>query len=99
MKKVFLFLVVMCMSTVGLADLPNLDDMDIRDQIDVRSFLAGNDSDVGDLYYIIDRSTGMCFAQMWRGNGGVGINLIDCKNLKKIPIMKQYIETGSVETP
>ena len=93
MKKVILFLVISFVSTVGLADLPDLDDMNIRDQLDTRAFIVGRDDSVGTLIYVIDRTTGMCFARLG------GLSLIDCENLKKVPILKQYIETGSVETP
>ncbi len=98
MKRILLFVVVMCVSIISLAELPNLDDMDIREQIDVRSFLAGNDSAVGTMYYIIDRSTGICFVTLLMHSGeGNGATLVDCDKLKKNPIMKKYIETGKVD--
>ena len=83
----------------SFAGLPDLDDESVRDEVDVRAFVAGADSHVGNLIYIVDRTTGFCFAGLRSlGTGaGIGLTAISCKPLEKIPAIEHYIKTGKVK--
>ncbi len=47
----------------------------------------------GALCYVVDRTTGTCFA-LTLSERPAGLTKIDCEPLKKIEVIKNYIETG-----
>ncbi len=63
--------------------------------VDTAMFRTGY-SDSGVFCYIVDRTTGMCFATISGGHGPGGITKIDCEPLKKIETIKTYMETGKL---
>ena len=82
-------------SFVVAAELPDLDDSDVRDSVDIRAFEIGDDGDVGNLYYVVDRTTKNCFL-LARDNYPGGLAVVDCNSLKSIPLIKTYLETGKL---
>ncbi len=95
-KVLMVLIVLLFASTYSIAqEYPNLDDVDVRKDVDCLSFRIGNDTRVGNFYYIVDRTTNQCFAMIiHRGNGIVEIN---CEKIKTIPKIKKYIETGEYD--
>ena len=78
----------------------NMESSDVTSQVDVRSFVMGESSETGSFIYIVDRTTGMCFASLRiaRAMGsGLGLTQIECKRLTRIPTIGQYIKTGRVK--
>ena len=78
----------------------NMENSDVTSQVDVRSFVIGESSEAGSFIYIVDRTTGMCFASLRiaRAMGsGLGLTQIECKRLTRIPTIGQYIKTGRVK--
>ncbi len=74
-----------------------LDDHSIKSEVDVQGFVLGSDSDLGGGFnYIVDRTTGLCFASMTATSNGRGsaVTAIPCEPLKKIKTIKKYMETG-----
>ena len=81
----------------------NLDDFSIGGG-DSAWFKVGADGDTGLLGYIVDRTSGLCFATwQWpvlRASGPnanlplSGLSSVDCERLKKYESIKAYIETG-----
>lgn len=64
---------------------------DVRKNVDSALFAAGREQ--GKVYfYLVDRTTGMCFATISHG----GLAKIDCEPLKKIEVIKTYLETGKL---
>ncbi len=66
--------------------------------VDTAMFRVGY-SDAGYFFYVVDRTTGMCFSTISEGHGAgpSGITKIDCEPLKKIEAIKIYIETGKLK--
>jgi hypothetical protein len=64
--------------------------------VDNAVFMVGENSRSGYLCYIVDRTTGMCFAMNAGANGPAGLTKIDCEPLKKIEVIKTYIQTGKL---
>jgi hypothetical protein len=64
--------------------------------VDNAMFRTGSSSEGVLLIYIVDRTTGMCFAMTAGGHGPAGVTKIDCEPLKKIEVIKTYIETGKL---
>jgi len=79
------------------ADLPDLDEQDVRKSVDISSFIVGSDGDVGTLLYIVDRTTGNCFATIKQGSQASGITAIKCDYLQAIPAIAKYIEVGAAK--
>ncbi len=63
--------------------------------VDTAIFRVGY-SDAGNFFYIVDRTTGMCFSTISGGHGPAGLTKIDCEPLKKIEVIKAYIEAGKL---
>jgi len=95
MNKMPLFAGLLLIPLSGAYALPDLDDKDIRKQIDIRAFEVGDDGDVGNLFYIVDRTTNNCFA-LSRDNYPGGLASISCDSLTAVPMIKEYIETGEL---
>lgn len=81
-------------STQSLA-LPDMDDVDVRDTVDISSFEVGSDGDVGTLFYVVDRSSNNCFAVIRQGSQASGITAINCESLNAIPAIEKYLEVGA----
>lgn len=97
MNKTVIFSLLLTLPLVSqAARLPDLDDEDVRDEVDIRAFEVGNDGDVANLYYIVDRTTNNCFA-ISRDNYPGGLTSISCDSLTAIPLIKHYIETGEFD--
>ncbi len=62
-----------------------------KKSVDSATFFVGRNPDSGTFAYIVDRTTGLCFARHTSG-----ITHLDCDPLKKIPEIKIYIETGKL---
>lgn len=90
-----LFALFFYANIAGAAGLPDLDDSDVRDSVDIRAFEIGDDGDVGVIYYIVDRTTSNCFL-LARDKFPGGIAPVQCDSLKAIPLIKQYLETGEI---
>ena len=90
-----LFALFFYANIAGAAGLPDLDDSDVRDSVDIRAFEIGDDGDVGNMFYIVDRTTNNCFV-LARDKFPGGIALVNCESLQTIPLIKQYMETGEV---
>ena len=83
-------------ASAGAAEkLPDLDDSDVSSQVDIRAFEIGDDGDVGNLFYIVDRTTGNCFV-LARDKFPGGFAVVSCESLQAIEIIKTYMETGVV---
>ena len=77
--------------------LPDMDDEDVRDTVDISSFEVGSDGDVGTLFYIVDRTSNNCFASIKVGSQASGITAIKCESLNAIPAIEKYLEIGAGE--
>ncbi len=82
-------------STLIADELPDLDESDVRDFVDIRAFEIGDDGDVSNLFYVVDRTTKNCFL-IARDNYPGGLAVVDCKSLRSIPLIKTYLETGKL---
>lgn len=83
------------LSTTAAFALPDLDDEDVSDSVDISAFMAGSDGDVGTLFYIVDRTSNNCFATIKQSTQASGITSIPCDSLKSIPMIQKYIESGT----
>ncbi len=76
------------------------DDHDIKGKVDIEGFFVGSDSDLGGSFsYIVDRTTGLCFASLGeKTSSGIGssITQVSCDSLKKVKAIDQYIKTGKI---
>ncbi len=94
MKKVIaIILFVVCFAISALAG--ELDSIKVKG-VDSAKFQLGGDIREGSLVYIVERTTGTCFAVINKGMS-VGITKIDCEPLKKIDTIKSYMETGKLQ--
>ncbi len=59
--------------------------------VDGAVFRVGKENNPGLLMYIVDRTSGLCFASDARG-----LTKIECEPLKKIEAIKVYMETGKL---
>ena len=84
-------------SVYASPDLPDLDDEDVRDSVDISAFMTGSDGDVGTLFYIVDRTSNNCFATIKQSSQASGLASISCESLKSIPAIQSYIENGTPE--
>ena len=84
------------LASTSVVALPDLDDSDVRDDVDIRAFEIGDDGDVANLFYVVDRTTKNCFV-VARDKRPGGIAPVSCDSLTAIPLIKQYIETGSID--
>ena len=87
-----IFFLLFCKS--AFAGHPDLEDYDIEGSVDLAAFLIGSDSSVGNIFYIVIRTTKQCYIQIGGGALSGGISKIDCESIKVIPQIKSYIETG-----
>ena len=100
MKKILRTASLIMLTTLSIPSafaLPDLDDEDVRDTVDISAFMAGSDGDVGTLFYIVDRTTNNCFATIKQSSQASGITSIPCDGLKSIPMIQKYIEEGIPE--
>jgi len=100
MKKFLCTTTLSVLTTLSIASayaLPDLDDEDVSDSVDISAFMAGSDGDVGTLFYIVDRTTNNCFATIKQSTQASGITAIPCDSLKSIPMIQKYIENGIVD--
>ena len=81
-------------STHALA-LPDLDDEDVSDSVDISAFMVGSDGDVGTMFYIVDRTTKNCFSMIKEGNQSSGLTSINCESLNSIPMIEKYMDVGA----
>ena len=98
MKKLLCATTLSILTTLSMTSayaLPDLDDEDARDSIDISAFMAGSDGDVGTLFYIVDRTTNNCFATIKQSTQASGITAINCESLMSIPMIQKYIENGA----
>ena len=97
----FLLTLLLATSTtfvvLPVSALPDLDDEDVSDTVDISSFMVGSDGDVGTLFYIVDRTTNNCFATIRQSAQASGITAIDCKSLASIEMIDNYIKNGQPE--
>ena len=77
--------------------LPDLDDEDVSDTVDISAFMVGSDGDVGTMFYIVDRTTGNCFSIIKQGAQSSGLTSIKCEGLTAIPAIEKYLEVGAEE--
>ena len=77
--------------------LPDLDDEDVRDSVDISAFMVGSDGDVGTMFYIVDRTTKNCFSVIKQGAQASGLTSISCEGLTAIPAIEKYLEVGAEE--
>ena len=102
LKRAALLTLVVSLSVISFpadAEHANLDDTDVTAQVNVRAFLAGEDGNVGAFVYIVDRTAGLCFASLRISQGvgsGMGLTVVDCKRLTKIPTIAYFIKTGKL---
>ena len=75
--------------------LPDLDDEDVRDNVDISAFMVGSDGDVGTMFYIVDRTTKNCFSMIKEGNQSSGLTSINCESLNSIPEIEKYMDVGA----
>ena len=75
--------------------LPDLDDEDVRDSVDISAFMVGSDGDVGTMFYIVDRTTNNCFSVIKQGSQASGLTAIKCEGLNAIPEIEKYLEVGA----
>jgi len=100
LKVLPFFALIICLTTyshAASAAHANLETSDVIKEVNVRSFLVGEDNEAGSLLYIVDRTAGLCFASLRisRAMGsGLGLTLVDCKRLTKIPSIAAFIKTG-----
>jgi len=92
--RTLLFTGATTLASSPLFALPDMDDTDVRDTVDISSFEVGSDGDVGTLFYIVDRTSNNCFAAIRQGAQASGITAIDCKSLNAIPAIEKYMEVG-----
>ena len=104
MKKILLTL-PLCTFTFCLALVPlnhaqaneNLAISDVTSEVNIQAFATGESSEAGSFMYIVDRTSGLCFASMRiaRAMGsGLGLTQIDCKRLTRIPSIAMFIKSG-----
>jgi hypothetical protein len=77
----------------------NLQTIDVSAQVNTRSFLISDNNESGALIYVVDRTTGLCFASLRiaRAIGsGLGLTQVECKRLTKIPSIAAFMKTGRV---
>lgn len=91
-KRIFLFLTGMLAAVPAIAG-GNLDKVDIDKDVNVKSFSVGCDRSVGCMFYVIDQTSGMCFAVFKEG----GITQVDCNKLMKIEKIRNFYDTGKVD--
>ena len=91
----FAILFALASFTHAATELPDLDDEDVRDDVDIRAFEIGDDGDVGSLFYVVDRTTKNCFL-LARDNYPGGVAVVNCESLLSIPMIKIYWETGGL---
>ncbi len=100
MKAIICITLVAIMTCVALPVFAAQPDfVDVRKNVDSATFLAAvHTKGVSTLYYIVDRTIGMCFVAWESGPAGApgGLVKIDCEPLKKIDTIKAYIETGKM---
>ncbi len=90
---VSIMLILVCLALPVVA--AELDFVKVK-SVDTAIFRVGYTYSIsGSLCYVVDRTTGMCFAMM-TSQGPTGITKIDCEPLKKIEVIKTYIETGKL---
>lgn len=87
------------MSHTAFASDTNLPAIDVSGEVNTRTFLVGDNQETGALMYVVDRTTGLCFASLRiaRAMGsGLGLTQIECKRLAKIPSIARFMKTGRV---
>lgn len=82
----------------GTAIASEIDEVAVKN-VEVAAFNVGSNVATGSLVYVVDRTTGLCFAQVRRsatGASGLGVTLVPCEPLRKIPEIRQFLETGEL---
>ena len=93
-QRLLFTLLTLFVCTHALA-LPDLDDEDVSDTVDISAFMVGSDGDVGTMFYIVDRTTKNCFSMIKDGNQSSGLTSINCESLNSIPMIEKYIDVGA----
>lgn len=88
-------LVALLIGSSSVFALADLDDIDISDEIDIRAFEIGDDGDVGNLFYVVDRTTSNCFV-LARDKRPGGMAIVNCESLKAVPRIKSFLEDGNL---
>lgn len=98
MKKyshITLFSALSLLTSSHVLALPDLDDEDVSDSVDISAFMVGSDGDVGTMFYIVDRTTKNCFSMIKEGSQSSGLTSINCESLNSIPAIEKYIDVGA----
>ena len=90
-----LFSTLTLLTSTYASALPDLDDEDVRDSVDISAFMVGADGDVGTMFYIVDRTTKNCFSMIKEGNQSAGLTSINCESLNSIPAIEKYMDVGA----
>ena len=102
LKTLTLFSFVLTFTLTGgqaWASNDNMQPIDVSAEVNTRSFIIGNNNETGAFIYVVDRTTGLCFASLRiaRAMGsGLGLTQVECKRLTKIPSIAAFMKTGRV---